>query len=265
MTSRNRIPHQLEPYLRLPPEASLIVLTSTLGCSATWLTARFVSSLLDYTDDEGGETAVVLASWLRDASWWKQELRRAAGTDVAKSVESKRLTIVDFLCNDNGTVLDTIESTLRTAITTAKQGTRKVTLILENPDTLLALGQTTALTLSQVLLKLRTLVHATAVVLSADLPLLEAASEHAEKVPTPIEAETAAFAVQQAHQAGYVISVRELDTGAARDVSGVLRVTMGGGVYGAAEGTLAGKEMEALYLVQRDGNVKVFERGSATF
>lgn len=44
-----------------------------------------------------------------------------------------------------------------------------------------------------------------------------------------------------------VLSVRELDTGAARDVSGVLRVT--GGV----------REWEGLYVVGRDGGVRVVE------
>lgn len=60
------------------------------------------------------------------------------------------------------------------------------------------------------------------------------------------------------------MGVRALETGAARDVSGVLRITRGGGYGGWEEeedGTEMGREVELLYLVGRDGNVKVFERG----
>lgn len=62
------------------------------------------------------------------------------------------------------------------------------------------------------------------------------------------------------------MGVRALETGAARDVSGVLRITRGGGWGGGAggweeDGEGEGREVELLYLVGRDGNVKVFERG----
>lgn len=61
------------------------------------------------------------------------------------------------------------------------------------------------------------------------------------------------------------MGVRALETGAARDVSGVLRITRGGGwgweEDGEEEGEGMGREVELLYLVGRDGNVKVFERG----
>jgi elongator complex protein 6 len=59
--------------------------------------------------------------------------------------------------------------------------------------------------------------------------------------------------VQQAHNARSVLSVRELGTGAARDVSGVLRITRGGKSDGEV------KEWEGLYLVGRDGGVKIVE------
>ena len=97
MSSRNRIPQALEPYLRLPPETAQILLTGTLGCSINWLTTRFVAALLapdgtntirDTAAAEGGgvggfegagdtkETAVVLASWMRSERFWRDELRR---------------------------------------------------------------------------------------------------------------------------------------------------------------------------------------------
>lgn len=74
-------PSALELYLRLPPETSLIVLTSTLGCSGNWLTTRYVSETLSLRTTENlghDQTAVVLVSWLRDLAFWKTEIRRGS-------------------------------------------------------------------------------------------------------------------------------------------------------------------------------------------
>lgn len=60
-----------------------------------------------------------------------------------------------------------------------------------------------------------------------------------------------------AHQARLILSVRELDTGVARDVSGVLRIGKGN-----ADGTEGVEEAELLYLIAGDGGVRVFERGA---
>ena len=85
MAQRNRIPTALEPYLRLPVQTSLILLTSTLGCSVNWVTARFAGSVLSeetrkiVSKDDGTaqeNIVVVLVSWMRDAAFWKTELRR---------------------------------------------------------------------------------------------------------------------------------------------------------------------------------------------
>lgn len=50
--------------------------------------------------------------------------------------------------------------------------------------------------------------------------------------------------------------MRLLDTGTAKDVSGVVRITRGGGGLERAI-----EEHEYLYHVGGDGGVKVFERG----
>ena len=71
-----------------------------------------------------------------------------------------------------------------------------------------------------------------------------------------MEINQAAFVIAMAHQADFAISLRELDTGIAKDVSGVLRITMGSG-----EGRRDLEETEVLYFVARSGEVKVFERG----
>ena len=56
------------------------------------------------------------------------------------------------------------------------------------------------------------------------------------------------------------MGVRLLDSGTARDVSGVVRITVGDN---AAEAEVAHRveEKELLYFVGGDGGVRVFERG----
>lgn len=138
---------------------------------------------------------------------------------------------------------------------------RKITLILDAPDILLATASTAAAALSKFVLSLRSQDHVQATILSvsADAPFLSAATPGSTDIPpTPIEVEAASFVTTQAHAARLVLSVRGLDTGAATDISGVLRATKGGDCGDEAEV----KDGELLYLMQRDGNVKVFERGS---
>ena len=68
-----------------------------------------------------------------------------------------------------------------------------------------------------------------------------------------------------AHTADLVISARGLDTGAAGDVGGVLRVTVpaaGGGDEVEPVEVTQWKEQELLYLVKTDGSAKVWERGA---
>jgi elongator complex protein 6 len=100
-------------------------------------------------------------------------------------------------------------------------------------------------------------VHATILTLSADTPLVTAQQ-------TPLEINSAAFLLSMAHQADLTIGIRTLDTGAARDVSGVLRISIGDNDEDdeeAKEELLGKEERELLYYVGQDGGVKVFERG----
>lgn len=92
-------------------------------------------------------------------------------------------------------------------------------------------------------------VHATVLTLSADEPLVSAQT-------TTLEKEHAAFVLSLAHEAEAIISLRLLDTGTAKDVSGVVRITAGGGNLDRVI-----EEHEYLYHVGGDGVVKVFERG----
>lgn len=68
--------------------------------------------------------------------------------------------------------------------------------------------------------------------------------------------------IGSAHQAHLVMQLRNLETGAASDVSGVLRINKGG-AWWEEEGDAAAdiEEKDVLYFVQRDGGVSVFGRG----
>lgn len=74
-----------------------------------------------------------------------------------------------------------------------------------------------------------------------------------------------------AHMSTRILGTRVLDTGVARDVSGVVRVTeqrVGWTGLGFEEEDTklaaddSGKGKEFLYQVKGDGSVKVFERGA---
>jgi elongator complex protein 6 len=80
----SQIPHLLSPYLALPSESSLILLTSVLGASTNWLLLRYLQSFLrhrsaDVAGNGGAEkedVKVLLVSFMRDWAFWKEGGRR---------------------------------------------------------------------------------------------------------------------------------------------------------------------------------------------
>lgn len=190
-------------------------------------------------------------------------LIRRQGIDVASLAASGRYRFID--CLEHASSLVDFEKRIQAAVAeVSSTGARNVHLVVDNPDVLLALPLANAQQLNATLLKLRATVHSVVVSSFADLPLLAAATSNASNVPTPLEAEGAAFLVQQSHNAAIVLSARGLETGAAHDVSGVLRATRRGGAYAwSDEAWYQGlREAELLCAVQRDGNVDVYERGA---
>ncbi|KAK3049027.1 hypothetical protein LTR09_009681 [Extremus antarcticus] len=299
MSTCKRVPTALEPYLSLPPELSLILVTGTIACTPTWLLSRFAGATLsqpidDSTPDEGEarkpETAVVLVSWMRDERFWKTEIRRTTGLDVVKAESQHRFAFVDCLqapipttdlsqqdSVSAGTdqVFAHINATL-TKFSSTSTTPRRILLILDQPDVLTGTGTFGWHNLHGITQKLRKQVYATVINCSADLPFISVSAaavkdartgSRTATLHTELERHTANYRVQQAHIATFVMACRELATGAAKDVSGVLRVTRGGGIYNVLredpEWVDAFKETEVLYLVGRDGNVKVFERGAS--
>jgi elongator complex protein 6 len=79
---------------------------------------------------------------------------------------------------------------------------------------------------------------------------------------TGLEVDHASFLLDIAHQADIIMSLRLLDSGTARDVSGVVRITIGdGAVQDEHDIQRKIEDNELLYFVGGDGGVKVFERG----
>ncbi|KAB8077146.1 hypothetical protein BDV29DRAFT_68371 [Aspergillus leporis] len=171
----------------------------------------------------------------------------------------------------NGTAaLDALERDITTVIKQLKTTTPgeaeepEVLLIIDQPDLLLAAtGPSKGIGATEMVewvMGLQQDAHATILTFAADSPLIHNASASAHQ--TPLETEQAAFAIGSAHRAQMVMQLRNLETGAARDVSGVLRVSKGGACGQSdvgAEGNW--EEREVLYFVQRDGGVSVFGRG----
>jgi elongator complex protein 6 len=98
MNSSTRIPPLLQPYVQLPRDDSLLLLTSTLGASANWLLIRFLCNALSNSQDGGVEGHnVVLVSWMRDYDFWRQEARKGGGLDLERLKREKRFAFVDGL------------------------------------------------------------------------------------------------------------------------------------------------------------------------
>lgn len=144
-------------------------------------------------------------------------------------------------------------SSTNTPASVPTQHSTTTVLILDGLDSLLAATSIPVQPLHDLISSLRAHpgVNNVIVTACADGPLMQ-------NQVTPLEIAHASFVMGLAHQARMVMSVRELDTGSARDVSGVLRVTKGGGWE---EGGEAVEEREVLYFVGNDGGVRVFERG----
>ncbi|KAL7621254.1 hypothetical protein AAE478_008571 [Parahypoxylon ruwenzoriense] len=287
----SRIPPLLDPYLRLPPEASLVLLSGVLGSTTNWLVHRYLNSLLSTTSNlipkehehEHGHDApdvngasVILVSFLRDYAFWRDGTGKL-GTDLDIFTRKGRFIFVDGLTSlfhashgsgpksllDGATrgraltapTLQHLRKELEDAIARVQRSApeRPAILIADQLDLLLAASgdDISSQALRDMLLGIRERVHSSIVTLSVDEPLISSQT-------TSLEKHHAAFAVSLAHDANLVISLRKLDTGTARDVSGVLRVTSGGGNHGIDRVV---EERELLYFVTGDGGVRVFERG----
>ncbi|OTA58600.1 hypothetical protein K449DRAFT_118506 [Hypoxylon sp. EC38] len=279
----SRIPPLLDTYLHLPPETSLVLLSGVLGSTPNWLVLRYLYSILSNSSvpvsrkdgpdlPRNDDTSVVLISFLRDYTFWKDGAGKL-GIDLDMLTKKGNFVFVDGLTSLfhasqshaperslgrkvlSAPTLQHLRRELESAVNQVQHSTpdQKVVLIADHLDLLLAASGegVSGQALREALLDIREKVHSSIVTVSADGPLISSKT-------TPLEKEHAAFAVSLAHDAHLVVSSRMLDTGTARDVSGVLRVTPGGGHHDTD--SVIG-ERELLYFVASDGGVRVFERG----
>jgi elongator complex protein 6 len=134
----------------------------------------------------------------------------------------------------------------------------KTIVIMDGLDFLLASRPSlTNLALSRTIMTLRQYVHNIIVTSSADYPLLHSSPSSA----APLEGEHRAFVTTMAHQSRIVVQLRSLGTGAAKDITGVLRVSVGGAYDESKEDDAAFEEAEWLYQVKGDGSVRIWGRG----
>ncbi|KAI8937999.1 hypothetical protein NX059_005673 [Plenodomus lindquistii] len=143
---------------------------------------------------------------------------------------------------------------------------RKTLVVIDNPDLFLAMSPAvTHSAMASFVLTLHTFPTVSHIIthIQADTPLLSLSMP-----PQPLELQHHNMLVKLAHMSSRVVGVRVLDTGVARDVSGVLRVTeqrvgwLNLGLDVGMDGEEAGKGSEFLYQVKGDGSVRVFERGA---
>ncbi|OTB07295.1 hypothetical protein M426DRAFT_317980 [Hypoxylon sp. CI-4A] len=282
-----RIPPLLDPYLGPPPETSLVLLSGVLGSTTNWLVLRYLYSLLSASSDSVAkddldspnkdDTSVVLISFLRDSAFWRDGAGKL-GIDLDLMAKKGRFIFVDGLTGlfhaasrshtprpspgnlSRTKVLATptlqhLRKELQDAIAQIQHSVpeQKTILIVDQLDLFLATSEDeiSSQGLRETLLDTREKVHSTIVTVSADEPLMAPQATFLEK-------EHAAFVTSLAHDAHLVLSLRMLDTGTARDVSGVLRVTQGGELDALDKLV---EERELLYFVAGDGGVRVFERG----
>ncbi|KAK1826516.1 hypothetical protein QBC39DRAFT_316682 [Podospora conica] len=271
MSRTTPLPPLLEPYLALPPETALLVLTGVLGASTNWLVLRYLHALLkprrqttEPEQEEAPTTSLLLVSFLRDYPFWRDGCSRL-GLDLDAMASKGRFGFVDGLgglftaesagkqrgrwpapgVGEVGRVVDEAVDAL------SSRGGR-VVVVVDGLDLLVAAsgrGVDDGEGWKGVVMGWREKVHAMILTLAADEPLITAQN-------TALEKGHAAFVLSLAHEAQMVASLRLLDTGTAKDVSGVLRITGGGDDSGHAV-----EEKEYLYHVGGDGGVRVFERG----
>ncbi|TVY15110.1 hypothetical protein LARI1_G005467 [Lachnellula arida] len=268
----SKVPPLLEPYLALPPEASLILLTSVLGANTNWLVLRFLHSALASPGDE--DTKVVFVSFVRDFAFWKEGAKRL-GLDLEKLAAKKRFQFVNGLTALfvpgmqialvgkagerilSNPALEPVSREILGSIQNLKGDRGRILLVVDQLDLLLAAGSEHigVVGLGDMLMGFREEVHSTVTTLAADFPLVSVQR-------TPLEKDHAAFLLSVAHQADFTMGLRLLDTGTAKDVSGVIRITVGDQLIEDNRDIQQRiEERELLYFVGGDGGVRVFERG----
>ncbi|KAM3504981.1 hypothetical protein MY10362_003216 [Beauveria mimosiformis] len=276
-SSSFRIPPRLEAYVASGPlardQGSLTVVTAVQGASANWLVLRYLYALLAGGGGGGGRGVEELGV-----------VGVVLGMDLNALCKNGRFAFVDGLTGlcapaipgrSKGIIVgggatttttkttdsdDVVKACVDAAAARLAAGSRTV-LLVDGLDAYVAMGSGSgAAGAASLIMGLRENVYSTLVTLAADEPLVH--MQAAAGTTTRLEREQAALVLGQAHAADQVVSLRRLDTGAAADVSGVLRVVVGPAAAAAASYEDGDGGEELLYHVAGDGSVRVFERGA---
>lgn len=207
-------------------------------------------------------------SFIHNASFHLDSMRKLTGVDLGRYNRKGKYLFLDGLSElfhqDRNTPnqdclklepagLSILTENVLTSILQMGSAGSKPFLVIENPDVLLSAGGVSSVDLLDLLLDWHELVESTILMVNADSALVSWAHSR-------IETEHAAFVITLAHQASSVSSLRMLDTGLAKDVSGVLRITTSDKTISDHWDESKRDEKEVLYLV-KDGLVEVFNRG----
>ncbi|KAK6353366.1 hypothetical protein TWF696_005334 [Orbilia brochopaga] len=145
---------------------------------------------------------------------------------------------------------------IKAAVQAFPAKTARPRVIIEGLDIIMSATGIDVARIEDFIYELREITSTMAVLLPADPPLV-----HTTASSTPLEISHANLLVSLGHAADAILSLRLLDTGVAKDVSGVLRVTRGAGNLWRGAGAGAVEEKELLYH-EADAGVKIFARGS---
>ena len=235
----------------------LILVTQILSYSANWLLLRFVQHALQvgsaHDDQSHPVNRVILCSFIHGPSFWTRALARLR-VDVKKASTDGSLLIIDALREER------FENTFLEVQKAADDGTAgsETIVILNGVDVVLASTEGDAVPLLAHINSIQRRARAVICALHVDIDLgMKPDRNTLGEMPIERQHRTLVFGL--ASNARMIMSVRGLDTGVAKDVSGVMTVTRGPEDWDEVRKEV--EEGEWLYFIRSDGGVDIFRRG----
>ncbi|CCJ30859.1 unnamed protein product [Pneumocystis jirovecii] len=258
----------------LPPKGSLISVTSTVSVSPIFIIYHFIRTSIQ------NNRAVVLVSFLNDF----QEL----GFDFASKTCSEKLVYVDGLTMLYGYLseeqckkyelfstiritlygesnLDDIFSAIRSGIDKGSSLNEMPSLILWGADFLVASEILTPSDILSMISICKEMVHHCIVTFNVDFAFLSPKRRSSE-----LEVNYSIFVHSIIYQSHSIISLRQLPSGRAKEVTGIIRLSRGSGYYAAQDNTEVSAsdtkesgctQFEMFYWVY-DLGVRIFPKGT---
>ncbi|EPS36759.1 hypothetical protein H072_9609 [Dactylellina haptotyla CBS 200.50] len=295
-------------YDLLPQESQLLLITSVLGTSPSWLAYSLLYNTLT------SDSPVVFVSFSNDYTYFRDGAKRH-GLDLASYLKKGNFVFVDgfsklflptgaqsgptwtpsIIPSPRGgiqprgvpapprqqplqapssssstdpikyisfgptpTIADSLKQleAIKAAIKSLPVTPAKPRLILEGLEVLMSAGGVEVGSIEDLIYDLREITSTAAIIMPSDSALIQTSESS-----TILELSHANLVVSLGHVADAILSLRLLDTGVAKDISGVLKVTRGAGNLPRDSRTGVIEEKEMLYY-EGDGGVKIFARGA---